>query len=91
MRSAHVLLLCMLGAALLSSGLCSDEPGLEVCCFRLYSGRVNKNQIRSYFMSDERCQLTAAILVTKRSLQLCVDPNMPWVKSIMRSLDKESF
>ncbi|XP_060904938.1 C-C motif chemokine 4-like [Labrus mixtus] len=91
MRSAHVLLLCMLGAALLSSGLCSDELSPDNCCFSFYPRRVNKNQIRSYYMTDERCRVTGAILVTKRSVQLCVDPNMPWVKSIMRSLDEESF
>ncbi|KAM6959633.1 C-C motif chemokine 36.1 [Tautogolabrus adspersus] len=91
MRSAHVLLLCMLGAALLSSVLCSSAIGPNNCCFKFYPRRMNKNVVRSYFMTDERCPKTGAILVTMKARHICADPNLSWVESIMKSVDEKSF
>uniref|UniRef100_A0A3Q0SIS6 C-C motif chemokine n=1 Tax=Amphilophus citrinellus TaxID=61819 RepID=A0A3Q0SIS6_AMPCI len=91
MRTIHILLLCILGAALLSTVDCNNANGPDKCCFEFYPRSINKKLIRSYTVSDRRCAKAAVILVTKRSHQICADPSLSWVKSIMKTLDKNSF
>ncbi|CAB1416118.1 unnamed protein product [Pleuronectes platessa] len=55
MRAPHVLLLCVLGAALLSSVLCNNALGPTACCFRFYKGKLKRAQISSYQWTDPRC------------------------------------
>ncbi|XP_047442632.1 C-C motif chemokine 4-like, partial [Mugil cephalus] len=87
MKTAHILLLCILGAALLSPVLCNNALGRDNCCFAYYTRRIRKDLIKSYYMTDNRCPIPAAILVTTRSRHICVDPSESWVVSIMRHLD----
>ncbi|XP_044198482.1 C-C motif chemokine 3-like [Thunnus albacares] len=61
---------------------------LGVCCFKFYPRSVNKNLISSYYMTDDWCLKTGVILLTRKSRHICVDPNLPWVKKIMKSLDE---
>ncbi|XP_070710431.1 C-C motif chemokine 36.1 [Pempheris klunzingeri] len=92
MRNSRILLLCILGAALLSSVMSnSSAGGPDECCFKYYPRRLNKNLIRSYYMTDYRCSKTGAILVTQKSRHICVDPSLSWVETIMRSLDEKTF
>ncbi|XP_030285755.1 C-C motif chemokine 36.1 [Sparus aurata] len=91
MRTGHILLLCILGAALLSSVICKSEIGPEDCCFKFYPRRVNKKLIRSYYLTDDRCPKTGVILITQKSRHICADPTLSWVESIMRNLDETSF
>ncbi|XP_071757475.1 C-C motif chemokine 36.1 [Centroberyx gerrardi] len=92
MRTSHVfLLLCILGAALFSSAAANNGNGPEDCCFKFYPRRVNKKLIRSYYMTDERCPKSGAILVTERFRHICADPNLSWVQGIMKSLDEQAF
>ncbi|XP_076580908.1 C-C motif chemokine 36.1 [Chaetodon auriga] len=91
MRTSHILLLCILGAALLSSVICSNSVGPDDCCFKLYPRRMNKNLIKSYYLTDDRCPKTAVILVTLKSRHICADPNLSWVDNIMKSVDDKSF
>ncbi|CAJ1086601.1 C-C motif chemokine 4 homolog [Xyrichtys novacula] len=91
MPSGQILLLCMLGAALLSSVLCNNAIGPDDCCFKIYPRRLNKNLIKSYYMTDYRCPKLGAILVTNKGRHICVDPNMSWVDAIMKSVDENSF
>ncbi|MEQ2182559.1 hypothetical protein GOODEAATRI_023515, partial [Goodea atripinnis] len=65
---------------------------LDDCCFKLFQRPINKNVFTSYYLTGPpRCLLTAAILKTKRSYHICVDPNQPWVKRILNFLEKRSF
>ncbi|XP_035004889.2 C-C motif chemokine 3-like [Hippoglossus stenolepis] len=94
MRALHVLLLCVLGAALLSSVLCnifSDELGPNDCCFGFYRGELAKARISSYQDTDSRCPRKAVLFMTKRSHRICADPKLQWVQSIMQQLDEESL
>ncbi|XP_047439591.1 C-C motif chemokine 13-like [Mugil cephalus] len=91
MKTAHILLLCILGAALLSPVLCNNSLGPDDCCFTYYTRRIRKDLIKSYYMTDNRCPKTAAILVTARSRHICVDPSETWVAGIMKHLDEGSF
>ncbi|TKS92602.1 hypothetical protein D9C73_027412 [Collichthys lucidus] len=63
MRTSHILLLCILGAALLPSVICSSAIGPDDCCFKFYPRRVMKNLIKSYYLSDHRCSKAAVIQI----------------------------
>uniref|UniRef100_A0A3Q0SIU1 C-C motif chemokine n=1 Tax=Amphilophus citrinellus TaxID=61819 RepID=A0A3Q0SIU1_AMPCI len=89
MKTAHILLLCILGAALLSTVDCGNGP--DNCCFVFYPRRINKNLIRSYNLTDHRCAKAAVILVTKNSRQICADPSLSWVENIMKTVDESNF
>ncbi|XP_038586773.1 C-C motif chemokine 36.1 [Micropterus salmoides] len=88
MRTSHILLLCILGAALLDSVICNNGTGPDDCCFKFYPRRLNKNLITSYYMTDYRCPKTGTILVTQKSHHICVDPNLSWVKGIIKMVDE---
>nr|XP_043876377.1 C-C motif chemokine 3-like [Solea senegalensis] len=91
MRSLHILLLCVLGAALLSSVLCNNGLGPNDCCFTLYPRRVKRSLVSTYYMTDFRCPKTGVILVTEKKRSICVDQNLQWVQGIMKDLDEKSF
>ncbi|XP_041635738.1 C-C motif chemokine 36.1 [Cheilinus undulatus] len=88
MRSAHILLLCMLGAALLSSVLSSNAITPDNCCFQFYPKRLDKKLVREYSVTDERCPKRGIILVLKKGRRVCVDLSAPWVEGIMRHVDE---
>ncbi|XP_078020256.1 C-C motif chemokine 3-like [Epinephelus lanceolatus] len=56
-------------------------------CFSFHPRSLNKNHISSYVMTDFRCSKAAVILISKKGRRICVDPNVSWVKSIMKSVD----
>ncbi|XP_029382575.1 C-C motif chemokine 36.1 [Echeneis naucrates] len=84
---ARILLLCMLGAVLLSLAACKNGISPDECCFAFYPRRMPKTHIKSYYMTDHRCAMTAVILVTEKSRYICADPNIPWVQGIMKTVD----
>uniref|UniRef100_A0A3Q2VBZ3 Chemokine interleukin-8-like domain-containing protein n=1 Tax=Haplochromis burtoni TaxID=8153 RepID=A0A3Q2VBZ3_HAPBU len=55
MKTAQFLLLCILGAALLSAVNCNNANGPDNCCFKFYPGRIQANLIKSYQLTDHRC------------------------------------
>ncbi|AWP00791.1 putative c-C motif chemokine 13-like isoform 2 [Scophthalmus maximus] len=89
MRALHILLLCVLGAALLSSVVCNNGTGPDDCCFRMFLGRLDKTLIRSYYITDFRCPNRGVILVTRNFRHICVDPNLFWVQSVIKRLDEK--
>ncbi|KAM9426543.1 C-C motif chemokine 18-like isoform 1-T1 [Pholidichthys leucotaenia] len=89
MRTAYILLLCILGAALLSTVLCQSGNGLGDCCFIFYPRTVRKEYIKSYSMTDQQCPKNGVIFVTKKSRHICVDPSLKWAQRIMTILDEE--
>ncbi|KAL3046668.1 hypothetical protein OYC64_004620 [Pagothenia borchgrevinki] len=92
MRTSHILLLCILGHALFASVFCNIVAGGPGdCCFKYYPRSLNKMLIRSYYMTDDRCPMTAAVLTTMKGATICVDPKLPWVVRVMKSLDQENF
>ncbi|TNN54130.1 TBC1 domain family member 14 [Liparis tanakae] len=91
MRTARLLLLCVLGSALLSSATCNNGSGPDECCFRTYPWKLSRKAVRSYYLTDYRCATPAAILVTKKGRHFCVDPKLSWVRNIMRRVDEGAF
>ncbi|KAI3376628.1 hypothetical protein L3Q82_017062 [Scortum barcoo] len=90
MRTSYILLLCILGAALLSSVNCRIQIGPD-CCFKFYPRRVNRKLVRSYYLTDYRCPKSGVILVTQKAHYICADPSLSWVESIMKSVDGSAF
>ncbi|XP_030018642.1 C-C motif chemokine 36.1 [Sphaeramia orbicularis] len=91
MRAASILLLCILGAALLSSVNCSNANSPSECCFTWYPRRINKRQVVSYYLTGDRCTKIGVIFVTAKARHICVNPNLSWVEGIMKNLDESSF
>ncbi|KAL3046667.1 hypothetical protein OYC64_004620 [Pagothenia borchgrevinki] len=91
MRTSHILLLCILGHALFASVFCNHAGGPEDCCFEYHQRSLNKKYVRSYYMTDYRCPRTAAVLTTMKDVTICVDPKLPWVVRVMKSLDEKNF
>ncbi|XP_005800083.1 C-C motif chemokine 3-like [Xiphophorus maculatus] len=91
MKAANILLLCMLGAALLSTVLCNSASGPDNCCFEFYRNRLSKKKISSYYRTDSRCSTSAFVLITFRARHICVDSNEEWVKNIVKNLEMQSL
>ncbi|XP_032439201.1 eotaxin-like [Xiphophorus hellerii] len=92
MKAQHVFLLCVLGAALLSTVLCSNGIGPDDCCFKFYRRQMKKTAIRSYYFTDYRCPKAAVILVTEQNRRhICVDASLLWVENMMRHLDEKDL
>uniref|UniRef100_A0A3P9QDX6 Chemokine interleukin-8-like domain-containing protein n=1 Tax=Poecilia reticulata TaxID=8081 RepID=A0A3P9QDX6_POERE len=88
MKAANILLLCILGAALLSSVLCNSGNTPVDCCFDFFKNTMNKNLFSSYYKTDPRCSLSGIVLITKRGRSICADAKQPWVKTITDFLGK---
>uniref|UniRef100_A0A3B3TNZ4 C-C motif chemokine n=1 Tax=Poecilia latipinna TaxID=48699 RepID=A0A3B3TNZ4_9TELE len=89
MKAVNILLLCILGAALLSTVLCSNGP--DECCFQFFRNRLNKNLITSYYRTDARCATNGVILITRRARRICVDSKEQWVQNIVKSLEMKTL
>ncbi|KAM4565032.1 C-C motif chemokine 36.1 [Fundulus diaphanus] len=91
MKATSVFLLCILGAALLSTVLCQSAIGQDSCCFTFHPRRVNKDLIRSYSFTDPKCPKAGAIFViVKKNVNICVDPSLAWVENTMKYLDEKN-
>ncbi|XP_008303856.1 C-C motif chemokine 3-like isoform X3 [Stegastes partitus] len=91
MRTTYILLLCVLGAAMLSTVICQNSLGPDKCCFKHYPRKLKKTHINSYYMTDHRCAKPGVIFTTKKSVPICVDPSLRWVGGIMKYVDERSF
>ncbi|KAL4006355.1 mitogen-activated protein kinase 8 interacting protein 1 [Sarotherodon galilaeus] len=91
MKTTHIILLCILGAVLLSAVNCNTRVGPVNCCFNLCPRRIKANLIQSYYLTDLRCPKPAVIFITKKSRSVCVDLSASWTQSIMKSLDQSTF
>uniref|UniRef100_A0A3B3Z569 Chemokine interleukin-8-like domain-containing protein n=1 Tax=Poecilia mexicana TaxID=48701 RepID=A0A3B3Z569_9TELE len=91
MKAVNILLLCILGAALLSTVLCNYGINPDKCCFEFFKNPVKKNLISSYKWTDHRCAIRAVILKTRKGRDICVNPNQLWVKNLTDFLDINSF
>ncbi|KAM9407659.1 C-C motif chemokine 3-like [Salvelinus alpinus] len=91
MRSALILLLCVLGAALWSAALANHANVPEECCFTFNTRKIPREFIREYEMTRSDCPKRGVILVTKRSNRFCANPGDPWIEKIMKYIDESQF
>ncbi|XP_054914502.1 C-C motif chemokine 3-like [Poeciliopsis prolifica] len=91
MKAVHILLLCMLGAALLATVLCNNGNGPDNCCFDFFKNPMDKKRMSSYYRTDPRCTVAGVILMTLKGREICVDPNESWVKKVMNFVDRKTI
>ncbi|KAG7253805.1 hypothetical protein CRUP_008179 [Coryphaenoides rupestris] len=63
-----------------------NRVGPEMCCLSFDGQSLKRDKLHSYFLTDTRCPT----LTTMGQIQICVDPNTPWVQRAMRYLDERS-
>uniref|UniRef100_A0A672H032 Chemokine interleukin-8-like domain-containing protein n=1 Tax=Salarias fasciatus TaxID=181472 RepID=A0A672H032_SALFA len=68
----------------------SDSGGRFFCCFTLISEPIPEEHIIDYYTTHSSCPRHAYVFVTTSFVNLCVDPNQPWVISIKNNLDKKN-
>ncbi|XP_020567435.1 C-C motif chemokine 5 [Oryzias latipes] len=86
MRTAAILLLCILGAALFCTVSCNSSSGPDNCCFKFFQGTLSPSRVRSFILTDDRCPKPGVILVTKRNLNICVEQSATWVQDVLQTL-----
>ncbi|XP_011486033.1 C-C motif chemokine 13-like [Oryzias latipes] len=88
MRTAAILLLCILGAALFCTVSCNNSNGPDNCCFKFFPGTLSASRVRSFTLTDDRCPKPGVIfsLETKKKINICVKQNAAWVQEILQML-----
>uniref|UniRef100_A0A8C7YW02 C-C motif chemokine n=1 Tax=Oryzias sinensis TaxID=183150 RepID=A0A8C7YW02_9TELE len=81
MRTAAILLLCILGAALFCTVSCNNN-----CCFKFFPGTLSASRVRSFILTDDRCPKPGVVFVTRRNLNICVEKNATWVQEVLQTL-----
>ncbi|KAK2900213.1 hypothetical protein Q8A73_013342 [Channa argus] len=61
MKTTHILLLCILGAALVSTVVCDNSINPNDCCFKFYPRRMKKDLVKDYYVTDHRCPRTGVM------------------------------
>ncbi|NXH77077.1 CCL3 protein, partial [Hydrobates tethys] len=75
-------------ATLLLMAICSPaEAHLDtiptVCCFHYMDRPIPRRYITTAYTTSSRCTQPAVILVTKKGMKLCTDPQEPWVQKYL--------
>ncbi|XP_063052256.1 C-C motif chemokine 24-like [Engraulis encrasicolus] len=80
--TAFSLLLLVVSVTLVSSG----PPHIKSssCCPRLYRTKIPEKMVVSCQITDSSCYKKAYVLTTKSGKQWCVDPELSWVKKIVK-------
>ncbi|NWI55632.1 CCL3 protein, partial [Calyptomena viridis] len=69
---------------LLGLSLCPHSGHPLVCCFNYISRPVPHRLITSAYRTSKSCPKPAVILVTKKGMSLCADPEAPWVQKYLQ-------
>ncbi|NP_001290764.1 chemokine (C-C motif) ligand 36, duplicate 1 precursor [Esox lucius] len=91
MRSAQILLLCILGMALLSTAMGNNGNIPEECCFKYYQRKIPKQAIGDYEVTRSDCSRKGVIFITKKNYRFCANPDDPFVENVMKFLDQSKF
>ncbi|MEE6457748.1 hypothetical protein FKM82_000013 [Ascaphus truei] len=70
------------------SGANSDHPD---CCLQVSYTKIPYNKVERYIEQSPSngCYIEAVVFVTHRKKFLCAPPNEPWVKQLIKRLDKK--
>uniref|UniRef100_A0A8C1BW58 C-C motif chemokine n=1 Tax=Cyprinus carpio TaxID=7962 RepID=A0A8C1BW58_CYPCA len=74
-------------AFLQSSVMCNNANLPSECCFNYDGRKIPIAKIISYVKTRMDCTKPGVIFVTMKGSRLCVDPELNWVKRVMRVLD----
>ncbi|XP_048040788.1 C-C motif chemokine 36.1 [Megalobrama amblycephala] len=82
----------LLAVAFLQSGVLANNANMPgECCFKHYARKIPIGKITSYIETRMDCSKPGIILVTQKSLRICVDPELSWVKSTIKMIDDRDF
>ncbi|XP_073714937.1 C-C motif chemokine 36.1 [Misgurnus anguillicaudatus] len=71
--------------------MAQNDRGPAECCIKFFRGRIPMYKIDSYLKTRPECPNAGVILITKKSLRLCVEPNANWVKRAMQQIDEQQL
>ncbi|XP_028253567.1 C-C motif chemokine 4-like [Parambassis ranga] len=87
-KNPTVLVTCILLLSSLTALAYESAFSPKGCCFKFYSKRLPKNKVLSYTHTDKLCSMEGVLFEMKEGKELCVDPNMQWVKNIIKAKNK---
>uniref|UniRef100_A0A3B3S6D5 C-C motif chemokine n=1 Tax=Paramormyrops kingsleyae TaxID=1676925 RepID=A0A3B3S6D5_9TELE len=81
----------LLVTVLLSSTLAQNAKGPIHCCFKYFPGRLRMAVIDRYEETSAECSKPGIIFHTKKGIEVCVEPSVPWVQGVKKRLDQHFF
>ncbi|NXS20662.1 CL3L1 protein, partial [Mystacornis crossleyi] len=63
------------------------ETNPITCCFRYFSRPIPRSMISSAYRTSNSCSEPAVVLVTKKGMQVCADPEAGWVQKYLKHLE----
>ncbi|XP_026765916.3 uncharacterized protein LOC113524000 [Pangasianodon hypophthalmus] len=63
-----------------------NVKGPNKCCFKYQTSQIHVRFIKAYQETERQCTKPGVIFTLKDGRQVCADPNVEWVKNIMKKL-----
>ncbi|XP_040838046.1 C-C motif chemokine 22 [Ochotona curzoniae] len=60
----------------------------SICCQGYMRRPLHQRVVRNFYWTSNSCRKPGVVLVTNRHLEICADPDAPWVKKILLRLKK---
>ncbi|NWI44126.1 CCL3 protein, partial [Picathartes gymnocephalus] len=57
------------------------------CCFSYVSRRLPRSMIHSAYWTSTSCSMPAVVLVTRKGIEVCIDPKARWVQKYLEDLE----
>ncbi|XP_061848202.1 C-C motif chemokine 4-like [Colius striatus] len=89
MKVSIVTLAALLLVAIFSLTEAHLGTGPAACCLQYVPFPIRRNLITSVYKTSKSCSLPGIILVTKKGMQLCADPQASWVQAHMKHFQME--
>ncbi|XP_062402441.1 C-C motif chemokine 22-like [Sardina pilchardus] len=80
-------LAALLALVLVISVSAQYSPTTHDCCDKFSPQPIPIAMVVSSFKTSSSCYLRALVIETKKGRKLCVDPEVPWVKRLLRMLN----
>uniref|UniRef100_A0A8C3C456 C-C motif chemokine n=1 Tax=Cairina moschata TaxID=8855 RepID=A0A8C3C456_CAIMO len=58
-----------------------------ICCFSYTSQKLPQSHVKDYFYTSSKCPQPAVVFITRRTRQVCANPNARWVKEYVNFLE----
>ncbi|XP_022044806.2 C-C motif chemokine 14-like [Acanthochromis polyacanthus] len=91
MKMKIALVTCVLLVSSLALVASESSFGPQFCCFSYYEGRLRKANVMDVRLTASMCAKKGVILTMLNGLNVCVDPSVQWVKSIIEAKEKEQM
>uniref|UniRef100_A0A8B9V6E1 C-C motif chemokine n=1 Tax=Anas zonorhyncha TaxID=75864 RepID=A0A8B9V6E1_9AVES len=65
----------------------SDSSDTTICCFSYTSQKLPQSHVKDYFYTSSKCPQPAVVFITRRTRQVCANPDARWVKEYVNFLE----